>query len=39
MQYVKEITSDKPRAKIYIDDNGDRFNDWDKALKDLEEIL
>tara|TARA_B100000575_G_scaffold292910_1_gene302647 strand:+ start:7413 stop:7811 length:399 start_codon:yes stop_codon:yes gene_type:complete len=39
MQYVKEITSDKPRAKIYIDDNGYRFNDWDKALKDLEEIL
>ena len=39
MQYVKEITSDKPRAKIYIDDNGYRFNDWDKALKDFEESL
>ncbi|MBT3520095.1 MAG: hypothetical protein HN480_02410 [Gammaproteobacteria bacterium] len=39
MQYVQEITSEKPRAKIYIDDNGYRFNSWDKTLKDLEEIL
>jgi len=39
LQYVKEITSEKPRAKIYIDDNGYRFFSWDNTLKDLEDIL
>ena len=39
MQYVQDITSEKPRAKIYIDDNGYRFSSWGKTLNDLEEIL
>ena len=39
MQYVQNITSEKPRAKIYIDDNGYRFSSWGKTLNDLKEIL
>ena len=39
MQYINEITSEKPRAKIYIDDNGYRFNSWKNTLRDVEEIL
>lgn len=31
-QYVKEITSEKPRALIYIDDRGYRFTDWSSTL-------
>lgn len=37
--FVSEITSEKPRAKIYIDDNGYRFENWEKTLNDIEEIL
>ena len=29
---ISEITSEKPRAILYIDDNGYRFNNWDNAL-------
>ena len=39
MKYINEITSEKPRAKIYIDDNGYRFNSWSKTLKDIGEII
>ena len=39
MQYIQDITSEKPRAKIYIDDNGYRFESWDETIKDLEGIL
>tara|TARA_B100001175_G_C19366248_1_gene569551 strand:- start:255 stop:653 length:399 start_codon:yes stop_codon:yes gene_type:complete len=39
MQYIQSITSEKPRAKVYIDDNGYRFSSWNKTLEDLEEIL
>ena len=39
LDYVNEITSEKPRAKIYIDDNGYRFENWVKTLNDIEEIL
>ena len=39
IDFVSEITSEKPRAKIYIDDNGYRFESWEKALNDIEEIL
>ena len=39
MDYINEITSEKPRAKIYIDDNGYRFETWDKTLSDIEEII
>jgi hypothetical protein len=31
-QYVKEVTSEKPRAKYYIDDNGIRFTSWTDTL-------
>ena len=38
-RFRDEITSEKPRAKIYIDDNGYRFESWEKTLNDIEEIL
>mgnify|MGYP007073345462 FL=1 len=31
-QYIKEVTSEKPRALIYIDDKGYRFTDWPSTL-------
>jgi len=31
-QYIKEVTSEKPRALIYIDDKGYRFTDWSSTL-------
>jgi hypothetical protein len=35
-QYVKSITSEKPRASFYIDDNGYRFVNWEETLKFIE---
>ena len=32
-QYVSSVTSDKPRAELYIDDNGYRFENWNDTLK------
>jgi hypothetical protein len=32
MDYVHSITSEKPRAFLYIDDNGYRFNNWVDTL-------
>lgn len=32
LQYVAEITSEKPRAMLYIDDNAYRFENWKDAL-------
>ena len=37
LDYIKEITSEKPRALIYIDDNAYRFMNWKKTMIDLEE--
>ena len=31
-QYVKEVTAEKPRAILYIDDNGYRHNNWIDTL-------
>jgi hypothetical protein len=31
-QYVKDITSEKPRALVYIDDKAIRFTDWESVL-------
>jgi 5'(3')-deoxyribonucleotidase len=31
--YIFEITSEKPRANLYIDDNGYRFENWEDTLK------
>lgn len=30
---IKEITSEKPRAELYIDDNGYRFENWNDTLE------
>jgi hypothetical protein len=32
LHYVAEITSEKPRAILYIDDNAYRFENWKDAL-------
>ena len=37
MQYVAEITAEKPRSQIYIDDKGYHFQNWEDTLKYLEE--
>ena len=37
--YVNEITCEKPRAQIYIDDKGYYFQSWKKTLKDVNERL
>lgn len=29
-KYIKEVTSEKPRALYYIDDRGIRFENWNK---------
>ena len=33
--YIKQITSDKPRAQVYIDDKGYHFDSWEKTLRDI----
>lgn len=33
---VYEITAEKPRAVLYIDDNGYRFHDWKNTLDFIE---
>ena len=37
LQYVTQITSEKPRSFLYIDDNGYRFSDWNNTLKFVED--
>ena len=37
MKYIKEITSEKPRALIYIDDKGYRFLSWSETIKYVNE--
>lgn len=32
LKYVAEVTSEKPRAILYIDDNAYRFENWRDAL-------
>ena len=36
LQYVKEVTAEKPRAFLYIDDKGYRFENWPDTMKFLE---
>lgn len=31
-QYIDEVTPEKPRACLYIDDKGYRFENWDSTL-------
>ena len=37
-QYVSSVTSDKPRADLYIDDNGYRFENWNDTLSFIEKL-
>jgi phosphoheptose isomerase len=37
-QFVSKVTSEKPRARFYIDDKAIRFTDWDSAFEMIEEI-
>jgi phosphoheptose isomerase len=37
-QYVSEVTAEKPRARVYIDDKGIRFTDWNSTLQMMEEL-
>lgn len=36
--YIKEITCEKPRAIVYIDDRGIRFESWEQTIKQFNEI-
>ena len=36
---VDEITCEKPRAQLYIDDKGYYFESWKKTLRDIDERL
>jgi hypothetical protein len=36
---ISEITSEKPRAELYIDDNGYRFENWNDTLNFVENTL
>ena len=33
--YIKEVTSEKPRALVYIDDKALRFIDWQSTLSQI----
>ena len=37
-KFVSKVTSEKPRAKVYIDDKGVRFTSWPEALKSMENL-
>jgi hypothetical protein len=39
LEFVSEITSEKPRADLYIDDNGYRFENWNETIKFINKIL
>jgi hypothetical protein len=39
IDYISDITSEKPRAELYIDDNGYRFINWNDTLKFIENEL
>lgn len=39
MQYITEITAEKPRSQIYIDDKGYHFKDWDETLEHIRNNL
>lgn len=36
--YVTEVTSEKPRSFLYIDDNAYRFDNWNNTLKFVEKL-
>ena len=39
LDYISEVTHEKPRAMIYIDDKGYRFQSWNNTIKYLEENI
>ena len=38
LKYVSDITAEKPRALLYIDDKGFRFNNWPETVKFINSI-
>ena len=36
LNYISDITSEKPRAKYYIDDKAIKFENWNDTLKIIE---
>ena len=36
---IEKVTSEKPHAKIYIDDNGYRFENWEDTIKDIKRLI
>ena len=38
MEYVKEVTSEKPRAVAYIDDKAIRFSSWKQAMQEVDQL-
>lgn len=39
LSYIEGITSEKPRAELYIDDNGYRFYNWEDTLSFIQNTL
>lgn len=39
IEYIQEVTCEKPRAIIYIDDNGYRFANWENTLNFMKNNL
>jgi hypothetical protein len=37
MKYIKEVTSEKPRAVCYIDDKAVEFNDWSSCFEKMKQ--
>ena len=38
MEYVSEITAEKPRSQIYIDDKGYHFQNWKDTMNYLDSL-
>ena len=38
-KYIYKVISEKPRAQLYIDDKGYRFENWKDTLNYVEELL
>ena len=39
LDYISEVTHEKPRAMIYIDDKGYRFQSWNNTIKYLKDDI
>lgn len=38
LKYVSDVTAEKPRALLYIDDKGFRFKEWSDTLKFINKL-